>query len=190
MDLIFATNNAHKLEELKAAVPQLNLKGLKEVGILEDIPETGTTLQQNARIKARYIYDKLKVNCFADDTGLEVDHLNGEPGVYSARYAGDHCSFEDNNTKLLKALNGVSDRSARFKTMICLIIDDQEFYFEGVCEGAILDSYAGKDGFGYDPLFLPKGFNESFAQMSMNQKNEISHRGLAVKKLIEYLNRM
>jgi XTP/dITP diphosphohydrolase len=121
---------------------------------------------------------------------LEVDYLNGEPGVYSARYAGDHCSFEDNNTKLLKALNGVSHRSARFKTMICLILDDQEFYFEGVCEGRILESYAGKEGFGYDPLFLPKGFNESFAQMSMNQKNEISHRGLAVKKLIEFLNRL
>jgi len=189
MKLIFATNNAHKLSEIKEAVTNFEIVGLKEFGITEDIPETGTTLKENARIKARFIYDKFGENCFADDTGLEVDSLNGEPGVYSARYAGEHCSFEDNNTKLLVELKGKSNRKAQFRTVICLIIENKESYFEGICKGEILSSYQGEKGFGYDPIFQPSGFKASFAQMTMAQKNEISHRGLAVKKLITFLNK-
>ena len=189
MKLIFATNNQHKLSEIKEAVSNFELVGLKEYGIIEDIPETGDTLKENARQKARYIFDKYGENCFADDTGLEVVSLNGAPGVYSARYAGENCSFEDNNTKLLSALINVKDRSASFRTVICLIIDDTEHYFEGVCAGEILAKYHGEEGFGYDPVFRPNGFKESFAQMSTEQKNKISHRGLAVKKLIYFLNK-
>lgn len=187
MKLIFATNNAHKLSEIKSAITNFEITGLRESGIEEDIPETGTTLKENARIKAKFIYDKYGENCFADDTGLEVEALNGEPGVYSARYAGEQCSFEDNNTKLLTELHDAKTRNAQFRTVVCLIIDGEETYFEGVCKGEILTAYQGEKGFGYDPIFRPNGFEESFAQMSMEQKNEISHRGLAVKKLIAFL---
>lgn len=187
MKLIFATNNEHKLSEIKAAITNFDITGLRESGIVEEIPETGDTLQENARQKARFIYDKYGNNCFADDTGLEVKSLNGAPGVYSARYAGEQCSFEDNNKKLLSELEGVSNREAQFRTVICLIIDNQETYFEGICTGEILTENHGETGFGYDPIFKPTGYSESFAQMSMEQKNEISHRGLAVKKLIYYL---
>lgn len=189
MKLIFATNNKHKLSEIKEAVSNFKLVGLKEYGINEEIPETGETLKENARQKARYIFDKYGENCFADDTGLEVEALNGAPGVYSARYAGENCSFEENNRKLLGALCNEKKRSARFRTVICLIIDGKENYFDGVCEGEILEGYQGQEGFGYDPIFKPTGFIESFAQMSTKQKNKISHRGLAVKKLISFLNK-
>jgi len=189
MKLIFATNNAHKLSEIKEAVTNFEIVGLKEFGITEDIPETGATLKENARIKARFLYDNFGQNCFADDTGLEVESLNGEPGVYSARYAGEHCSFEDNNTKLLTELKDKPNRKAQFRTVICLIIENKESYFEGICKGEILQSYQGEKGFGYDPIFQPSGFKASFAQMTMTQKNEISHRGLAVKKLITFLNK-
>ncbi len=188
MKLIFATNNAHKLSEIQQAVSNFEISGLKESNIIEDIPETGDTLQENARLKAKFIFDKYGENCFADDTGLEVEELNGEPGVYSARYAGEDCSFGDNNEKLLRNLKGKSNRAARFRTVICLIIDGEETYFEGVCEGKILESYHGNQGFGYDPIFQPMGFKESFAQMTTTQKNKISHRGLAVQKLIKFLN--
>ena len=187
MKLIFATNNAHKLSEIKSAISKFEIAGLRESGIEEDIPETGTTLKENARIKAKFIYDKYGENCFADDTGLEVEALNGEPGVYSARYAGEQCSFEDNNTKLLSELADKQNRAAQFRTVICLILNGEEFYFEGICPGEILEDYQGEQGFGYDPIFKPNGFNLSFAQMSTEQKNEISHRVLAVKKLINYL---
>jgi len=187
MKLIFATNNAHKLAEIKSAITNFEITGLRESGIEEDIPETGTTLKENALIKAKFIYDKYGENCFADDTGLEVQALNGEPGVYSARYAGEQCSFEDNNTKLLAALAKELSREAQFRTVICLILGGKEFYFEGICEGKILEDYQGKQGFGYDPIFKPNGFKESFAEMTTKQKNEISHRGLAVKKLIAFL---
>lgn len=189
MKLIFATNNLHKLSEIREAVSNFDLVGLKESGINEEIPETGDTLKENARQKARFIFDKYGENCFADDTGLEVDFLNGEPGVYSARYAGEDCSFEDNNKKLLGALGNEINRAASFRTVICLIIDGKESYFEGVCEGEILKSYQGQEGFGYDPIFKPKGYKESFAQMSTDEKNRISHRGLAVNKLIDFLNK-
>ncbi len=187
MNLIFATNNNHKLKEIKLALPTYNVNGLRESGIIEDIPETGASLEENARIKARFIYEKYGKNCFADDTGLEVEFLNGAPGVYSARYAGPQCDFKDNNEKLLKELLNSKQRDARFRTVICLIIDREEFLFEGVCAGEILTQYQGMEGFGYDPLFSPKGYSLSFAQMSMEAKNEISHRGLAVQKLIAYL---
>lgn len=188
MDLVFATNNKHKLLEIKESVQNYRVKGLSEYGIKEDIPETGNTLKENARIKARFIYEKYGVNCFADDTGLEVKALDGAPGVYSARYAGPDCNYHDNNEKLLRELEKNENRSAQFRTVICLIIHGEERYFEGVCPGEILKEYQGENGFGYDPLFLPIGFNVSFAEMSTADKNKISHRGLAVEKLLSYLN--
>ena len=188
MDLVFATNNKHKLLEIKQSVQNYNIKGLSEYGILEDIPETGDTLKDNARIKARFIYEKYGVDCFADDTGLEVKALGGAPGVYSARYAGPDCNYRDNNQKLLQELQNVDDRSAQFRTVICLIINGEEQFFEGICSGQILEDYQGENGFGYDPLFLPKGFKDSFAEMSTADKNKISHRGLAVEKLLSFLN--
>lgn len=187
MKLVFATNNAHKLSEIKEAVSQFEVVGLKEFNIHEDIPETGTTLKENAWQKAHYIHERFGVNCFADDTGLEVEALNGAPGVYSARYAGAHCSYTDNNTKLLEELKHKDNRKAQFKTVICLILNGEIHYFEGVCAGEILTDYQGKDGFGYDPLFLPDGYTRSFAQMTTEEKNTISHRGLAVKKLLNFL---
>jgi XTP/dITP diphosphohydrolase len=187
MKLIFATNNAHKIHEIKNAVSGFEIVGLKESGIFEDIPETGTTLKENARIKARFIFQKYGANCFADDTGLEVEALHGAPGVYSARYAGEACSFSDNNEKLLLKLKNEPNRKARFVTVICLIIDGNEYFFEGICSGEILQKTTGNEGFGYDPLFRPNGFQESFAQMSVEQKNKISHRGLAVAQLIDFL---
>ncbi len=187
MKMIFATNNAYKLKEIKLALPDMELKGLQEAGIMVDIPETGITLEENAVIKARFIYSKYGVNCFADDTGLEVQVLNGAPGVFSARYAGPNCDFGDNNEKLLKELESENNRLAQFRTVICLILDGQEFLFEGVCKGEILNAYHGKDGFGYDPIFKPSGFKQSFAEMTLHAKNEISHRGLAVQKLICFL---
>ena len=189
MKIIFATNNPHKLEEIKAAIPEYEIVGLREFGINEDIPETGKTLKENARIKAQYIYQKFGKNCFADDTGLEVDALKGAPGVYSARYAGNHCSYQDNNTKLLFELSDEKNRNAQFKTVICLIVDGQEYFFEGVCKGSILTEYHGEKGFGYDPLFQPLGYKLSFAQMSTIEKNAISHRGLATQKLVNYLKK-
>jgi XTP/dITP diphosphohydrolase len=188
MELIFATNNDHKLSEIKESVSSFEVKGLKESGIEEDIPETGDTLKENARQKAIYIYEKFGKSCFADDTGLEVGFLNGAPGVYSARYAGNQCDAGDNNQKLLKELGTTTQRKANFRTVICLIVNGKEFYFDGVCNGSILTAYQGEEGFGYDPIFLPDGFKQSFAQMSTRQKNTISHRGLAVQKLIAYLN--
>ena len=187
MKLIFATNNAHKITEIKNAVKGFEIVGLKESGIFEDIPETGSSLKENARIKARYIFEKYGADCFADDTGLEVEALDGAPGVYSARYAGEHCSYSDNNKKLLSSLEKETNRSARFVTVICLILEGKEYYFEGICPGEILPENTGSEGFGYDPIFRPKGFQESFAQMSVEQKNKISHRGLAVAQLIDYL---
>jgi XTP/dITP diphosphohydrolase len=189
MKLIFATNNAHKLAEIKSAISNFEIVGLKEYGITEDIPETGKTLKANARIKARYIYDKFGESCFADDTGLEVAALNGEPGVYSARYAGEQCSYQDNNTKLLSELNTQINRKAQFRTVICLILNGEEIYFEGICTGEILKDYQGEEGFGYDPLFQPTGYSRSFAQMTTQEKNKISHRGLAVQKLLAFLGK-
>lgn len=187
--LIFATNNANKLAEIKAGVRHISIEGLETVGIDEDLPETGNTLKENARQKVRFIYNRLGLDCFADDTGLEVDSLDGAPGVYSSRYAGNQCSSALNMEKLLGELKDTSNRNARFRTVICLIISDKEYYFEGVCSGVITTQYMGEKGFGYDPIFQPDGYAKSFAQMDMATKNKISHRGLAVNKLIAFLNK-
>ena len=186
--LIFATNNPNKLAEIKSAVKTFEVVGLKEMGIYEDIAETGTTFEENALIKSQYIFNKTGLDCFADDTGLEVKALNGSPGVHSARYAGSNCSAVDNMDKLLSELKNHDDRSAKFRTVISLILNEEKYYFEGEVLGDILSQKKGFDGFGYDPIFRPKGFNASFAEMSMTQKNEISHRGSAVKKLIQFLS--
>ncbi|MBR4964294.1 MAG: non-canonical purine NTP diphosphatase [Alistipes sp.] len=184
MKIVFATNNAHKLAEVKAVLGDgWELVTLKEVGITEEIPETGETLDENASIKARYVFERTGLDCFADDTGLEVEALNGAPGVRSARYATDGHDFAANNRKLLHELEGKSNRKARFRTVISLIIDGVERQVEGIVEGEIATSESGAEGFGYDPLFVPKGYDRTFADMTADEKNAISHRGRAVKNL-------
>ena len=185
--LIFATNNPNKLAEIKSSVKSFEVVGLKQMGIHEDIAETGITLEENALIKSRYIYQKTGFSCFADDTGLEVDALDGKPGVYSARYAGEHATAEENMQKLLSEMESQKNRNACFRTVISLILNGEEYFFEGKVVGKILHQKKGDDGFGYDPIFKPNGYDQSFAQMALAKKNEISHRGLAVKKLINFL---
>ena len=186
--LIFATHNPNKLLEIKSAVKSFEVLGLKEMGLHDDIAETGSTLEENALIKSQYIYQKTGLSCFADDTGLEVDALGGRPGVYSARYAGEHATAEENMQKLLSEMEGQKNRNARFRTVISLILDGEEYSFEGKVVGEILYQKTGDDGFGYDPIFRPTGYDQSFAEMTMKQKNEISHRGLALKKLLHFLS--
>lgn len=189
MKLIFATNNAHKLREVSQVVgDRFTLLTPRECGITEDIPEDQPTLEGNALQKARYIYERTGIDCFADDTGLEVDALGGEPGVRSARYATDGHDDEANKRLLLQRLQGVENRAAQFRTAIALIIRGEEYLFEGVVRGEISHEEMGDGGFGYDPLFLPEGRAESFAQMSAEDKNAISHRGRAVRALAEFLN--
>ena len=186
--LIFATNNPHKLREINELLKgRFNIISLKQVGISEDIPETEDTLEGNALQKARFIYERTGTDCFADDTGLEVSALDGAPGVYSARYAGEEASFDDNMDKLLKALDGKENRKARFRTVIALIYNGDEYLFEGKVDGVILSHKTGARGFGYDPVFLPDGFTKSFAEMEPEQKNTISHRGRSVQKLVQFL---
>jgi XTP/dITP diphosphohydrolase len=188
MKLVFATNNKHKLDEIRAILgDKIEVLSLNDINCHDDIPETADTLQGNALIKARYIYEKFGMNCFADDTGLEVDALSGEPGVYSARYAGEECDPKANMNKLLDNLTGISDRKAQFRTVIALIKDGEENLFEGCVKGVISDVKMGEAGFGYDPIFIPEGFSESFAQMSSEMKNSISHRYRATEKLCKYL---
>ena len=185
--LVFATNNFNKLKEIKLVVDNFEVIGLKDLDIIEEIPETGNTLKFNALQKAKYVYDKTGLDCFSDDTGLEIEAINNRPGVYSAMYAGPDCNAENNMRKVLKELEGKTNRNAQFKTVIALILQGKEYLFEGVVKGEILKEKKGKDGFGYDPIFRPIGYKESFAEMSIAQKNEISHRGLAVKKLVNFL---
>jgi XTP/dITP diphosphohydrolase len=186
--LIFATNNAHKLGEVQALLgDDFELVTLRECGITEDIPETAETLEGNALQKARYVYSKTGLDCFADDTGLEVEALGGAPGVHSARYATDGHDFAANNRLLLKNLEGETNRSAHFRTVIALILDGKEYLFEGRVEGTIATEESGSEGFGYDPLFVPSGEIITFAQMSAEAKNAISHRGRAVAKLVKFL---
>ncbi len=188
MRIIFATNNRHKLEEVSAILgAEFELVTPADCGITEDIPETQPTLEGNALQKARYIHERTGSDCFADDTGLEVTALGGAPGVRSARYAGDKHDFDDNNRLLLKNLEDEADRSARFRTVIALILDGEEHLFEGRVEGAIIDEYRGTGGFGYDPIFVPEGSEATFAEMSTEQKNAISHRARAVEKLNDFL---
>jgi XTP/dITP diphosphohydrolase len=188
--LVFATNNAHKLTEVQVAVAgKIKLLSLNDIACHDDIEETGSTFEENAAIKSHFIYNKYQINCFADDSGLEIDALNGEPGVYSARYAGEHGNHAANNQKVLEQLEGVANRKARFVTIISLIWNDEEHFFEGTVEGTIRPELSGSDGFGYDPIFEPDGFDITFAEMTLAQKNAISHRGRAVEKLVEFLNK-
>lgn len=188
MELVFATNNKHKLNELQAILgDKIKLLSLKDIGCDEDIPEEQDTLEGNAGQKAFYVYNKFGYNCFADDTGLEIEALNGAPGVYSARYAGEEKSAEANMDKVLAGLAKINNRNARFRTVISLVTDGKEIQFEGIVDGKILEEKRGNSGFGYDPIFQPEGFNETFAEMDLTAKNKISHRGRAVEKLIQYL---
>jgi len=191
MDLVFATNNQHKLKELQAILGnEFRLLSLKEIACDEEIPEEQETLEGNASQKSNFIYNKFGYNCFADDTGLEIDALNGEPGVYSARYAGEEKSAEANMKKVLGKMVKINERKARFRTVISLILNGEEQLFEGIVNGTILKEKRGEAGFGYDPIFQPDGFDLSFAQMELSEKNKISHRGRAVQKLVAYLKEL
>lgn len=190
MKLCFATNNPNKLHEIKTALAgKIEIVGLKDIGCQEDIPETGDTLKANSLIKASYVHEKYDIDCFADDTGLEIDALNSEPGVYSARYAGEESDAEKNMAKVLQNLGGETNRAARFKTVITLIQNDETHYFEGIVSGTIRKEKSGSEGFGYDPIFQPDGYDITFAEMPLEEKNQISHRGKAVKKLVEFLQK-
>ncbi len=189
MEIIFATNNAHKLSEVQAVLGDgFRLLTPRECGITEDIPETQATLEGNALQKVRYLYEHTGRDCFADDTGLEVEALGGAPGVHSARYATDGHDFAANNRLLLKNMEGIADRRARFRTVVALILDNKEYLFEGIVYGRIAEAESGAEGFGYDPLFVPDGFDCTFAEMSAEEKNAVSHRGRAVRKLAEFLH--
>ena len=191
MKIVFATNNAHKLDEVRQVVgDKFALVSLRECGIVEDIPENEPTLEGNALAKARYIYERTGADCFADDTGLEVDALGGEPGVRSARYATDAHDDEANKRLLLERLQGVENRAAQFRTAVALIMGGKEYLFEGIVRGRIATEQHGEGGFGYDPLFVPEGYDRTFAQMSAEEKNAISHRGRAVRKLAEFLQNL
>ena len=191
MKIVFATNNAHKLDEVRQVVGEkFEIVSLRECGIVEDIPENEPTLEGNALAKARFIYERTGFNCFADDTGLEVDALGGEPGVRSARYATDGHDDEANKRLLLERLQGVENRAAQFRTAVALIMGGKEYLFEGIVRGEIALEQHGEGGFGYDPLFFPEGGDLTFAQMSSEEKNAISHRGRAVRKLAEFLQQM
>ncbi len=189
--LVFATHNKHKAMEINNLVSDLyDIQDLGIIGINEDIPETGDTLEANAKMKARYVFDKTGLNVFADDTGLEVEALNGKPGVHTARYAGLDCDPVKNMKKLLAELDGETNRRAQFRTIICLIIGNDEYLFEGVVKGSIANDFAGKEGFGYDPIFIPDGYEKTFAEMPLSEKNKISHRSIAVKKLVNFLQEL
>lgn len=191
MELIFATHNQHKTEEAREIADSLfQIKNLKDIGCMEEIPETADTLKGNALQKAHYVQENYHVNCFADDTGLEVEALDGRPGVYSARYAGEHCSYQDNVDKLLLEMSGKTNRKACFKTVIALILDKEEYLFEGRVDGIIVENQKGTSGFGYDPVFLPDGFDRTFAEMSDEEKNSISHRGRAMRMMMDFLEKI
>lgn len=188
MELVFATNNKHKLEELQAILGnEFKLLSLQDIDCNEEIPEDQATLEGNASQKAMFVFDKYGYNCFADDTGLEIEALNGEPGVYSARYAGEEKSAEANMQKVLEKLSKINNRKARFRTVISLIINGDENQFEGIVDGEMLKGKRGGSGFGYDPIFQPEGYSVSFAEMELSDKNKISHRGRAVQKLVAFL---
>ena len=189
MKLVFATNNPNKLSEIRSLVPEgIEILSLREINCNEELPETNPTLQENAFQKAKYVFDNYGFNCFADDTGLEIDALGGEPGVYSARYAGEGCNPEDNMKKVLDKLFNESNRTAKFSTVIALIVNREEHTFFGECTGQITKTKSGVDGFGYDPIFTPDGYDITFAEMTRIEKGSISHRGKAIKKLINFLN--
>ncbi|MDH5828009.1 non-canonical purine NTP diphosphatase [Sphingobacterium faecium] len=190
IELIFATNNAHKLDEVQAIVgEQFLLKSLADIDCHDDIPETGVTFHENAKQKTDFLVNKYGLNCFGDDSGLEIDALNGEPGVYSARYSGTR-DMQKNISLVLEKLTHESNRNARFKTVISLYLNQQQYFFEGSIEGKIIMELKGTDGFGYDPIFIPNGFSKTFAEMTAEEKNKISHRAIAVSKLAEFLGKL
>ena len=188
--IVFATGNYNKLKEIRSAVGSFEIIGLLDIKITEELPETGNTLKENALQKAIYINEKTGMDCFSDDTGLEIKALGGRPGVYSARYAGKECDAEKNMLKVLNELKGFENRKATFKTVIALILNEKHYFFEGEVLGLIRKDKKGDEGFGYDPIFQPIGYKESFAEMSIIKKNKISHRGLAVKKLINFFSQL
>lgn len=187
--LVFATNNRYKLEEVRAILsPFFEILSLSDINCYDDIPETADTLEGNALIKARYVKEHYGFNCFSDDTGLEVKSLNNEPGVRSARYAGSEKNSDDNMQKLLENLSGIEDRSARFRTVVALSLNDKEYLFEGIVNGKIIEDKKGEEGFGYDPIFVPDGYSETFAELGLDIKNKISHRAEAIHKLNRFLD--
>lgn len=188
LKLVFATNNKNKLKEVQAMLTNFEIVSLSEINCFDDIPETADTLEGNAILKANYITEKFGLNCFADDTGLEVEALNNQPGVYSARYAGENNNTVANMNKLLSELGETKNRDAQFRTAVALNIEGKQFVFEGICKGQILTKKQGDSGFGYDPIFMPTGFDKSFAEMNMIEKGAISHRGKAIRKLVNFLN--
>ena len=188
LKLVFATNNKNKLKEVQAMLTNFEIVSLSEINCFDDIPETADTLEGNAILKANYITEKFGLNCFADDTGLEVEALNNQPGVYSARYAGENNNTVANMNKLLSELGETKNRDAQFRTAVALNIEGKQFVFEGICKGQILTKKQGDSGFGYDPIFMPTGFDKSFAEMNMIEKGAISHRGKAIQKLVTFLN--
>lgn len=191
MKIVFASNNKNKVQEIQNQVPEsIQIVTLEEIGCFEDIEETGTTLEENAIIKANYVTEKYDLPCFADDTGLEIEALNGEPGVYSARYAGEEKNSEANMQKVLENLNGVSNRKAQFKTVIALNINNEQYLFTGTVEGEIRNEQKGTNGFGYDPIFELEYLGKTFAEMTLEDKNKMSHRGRAVEKLITFLSKI
>lgn len=187
MPIVFATNNKNKLKEVRSKI-QDEILGLTDIGCTEDIEETGNTFEDNALIKAKYVLDKYGYACFADDSGLEVEALNGAPGVYSARYAGEHGNAEANMNKLLTVLSNEKNRKAKFVTVICLVKDGTTNFFRGEIHGKITMEKRGSDGFGYDPIFIPDGYDKTFAELSLEEKNKISHRALAIEKMLAYLS--
>ena len=191
MKLIFASSNKNKFIEVEKIIPKnIKLGNLIELNFFEEIPEKEDNIEGNAIFKANYINSKFNVNVFADDTGLEVQALDGKPGVHSARYAGNECNSEKNITKLLKELKNIKNRKARFKTIIALVLNKKSYQFEGIINGEILLSKKGKNGFGYDPIFKPDGYQKSFAELSIDVKNKISHRALAINKLIDFIKKV
>lgn len=187
LKLVFATNNKNKIKEIKHLIGNsIELLNLEDIGCLEEIPETADTIEGNAIQKAQYVYEKYGYNCFADDTGLEIETLNGEPGVYSARYAGEQKNPEDNMNKVLEKLKEKSNRKAQFKTVVALIIDGKLTCFEGIVKGEITREKSGSEGFGYDPIFKPNDYDKTFSEMDLDEKNIISHRAIATKKLIQF----
>jgi XTP/dITP diphosphohydrolase len=191
MKLVFASNNKNKIKEIQQLLPQtIEVLSLEDIGCLEDIPETADTIEGNAKLKADYVTTKYGYNCFADDTGLEVQALNGEPGVFSARYAGEHKNADDNMDKLLFNLLNRGNRKAQFKTVIALNVNGNQYLFEGIIEGSIIEEKIGTNGFGYDPIFVANGFDRTFAQLTMEEKSLISHRAIAVNKMITFLKNL
>ena len=189
MQLVFATNNQNKLKEVQQMLPMsIQLLSLQDINCFDEIEETATTLEGNAKLKADYITKNFEYDCFADDTGLEVFSLGGKPGVYSARFAGEPANAENNMKKLLSELENKTDRKAQFRTIVALNLNGDYFEFEGICKGEIITEKRGEKGFGYDPIFKPEGYSESFAEMASEEKNKISHRGIAIQKLVDFLS--